>query len=231
MATLFSSFLGEQMKRLLLLSFATMAASFATADQYGPGAGGTIPDSNPTGFSSTIIVADAITTVQSVEIRGLRHTWIGDLIITLTAPGGQSVDILRRVGSATVGGLGDSSNLGTGGGSVGATYIFDDSSSNSIWTAAAGGASTFDIPAGTYSPATNLFTGAVGTSYAESNFTFGDQAAGNWVLKISDNAGADLGAYTEWFLNATPQVVPEPATMAVLGVGALALIRRRRAKK
>ena len=50
--------------------------------------------------------------------------------------------------------------------------------------------------------------------------------AGTWTLKIWDQASGDTGAVGDWAFNVT--ATPEPGTMAALGLGAVALIRRRR---
>ena len=56
----------------------------------------------------------------------------------------------------------------------------------------------------------------------------GSALAGNYQLQISDFEAGDTGALGSWSFNVTPQAVPEPTTMAALGLGAVALVRRRR---
>jgi hypothetical protein len=51
-----------------------------------------------------------------------------------------------------------------------------------------------------------------------------------WTLTIVDRAGGDTGSISGWSAEGTYTAVPEPASMAVLGLGAAALIRRRRRK-
>jgi hypothetical protein len=47
-------------------------------------------------------------------------------------------------------------------------------------------------------------------------------------MTVSDHAFGDIGAYGDWSVTGDYDAVPEPATMAVLGLGVAALIRRRR---
>ena len=54
----------------------------------------------------------------------------------------------------------------------------------------------------------------------------GTNAVGDWTLYIGDSAGADVGDCGGWNLNLT---TPEPATLGLLGLGSLVLLRRRRA--
>lgn len=224
------------MKRFLVLALGTTAlASASLAVQYGPGAGGLIPDNLPAGFSSSINIGVGITSVQSVEIRGLKHTWAGDLTATLTNPNGASVILFQRVGSTTPTGFGDSTNFGSddpvgGAGSdannlTGRDYIFGESGAD-LWTTGAGLAGGVGMPAGSYLMFSNNFNTT--TPYTFTSFAgMGTNLTGDWILTLSDGAGGDInGAYTEWYLNATP--VPEPATLAALGLGAAALLRRRK---
>jgi len=211
------------MKKTLLALSVVAFSAFATADIYGPGAGFSIPDNVPAGASSSIAIGTDITAVNSVTLRGLTHTWAGDLNITLSNGLG-SVDLVRRLGGITTTSAGDSSNfLGD--------YTFAVGGAD-LNIASQGGTSTFDIPAGTYAPATNVFSGVLATTHVNTNFSglVGAGSAGNWTLTISDNAGLDTGSLTSWEIDATPDAVPEPATMIVLGGAALAAAARRRKK-
>lgn len=193
------------------------AAATANADVFGPGAGFSIPDSNPAGASSTVNVSGmGNITGMTVTINGLSHTWVGDLVVTLTSPGGTNFLLMSRVGSTTATGLGDSSNLG-------GDYTFDDAASQSIWDIAviAANGTGFVIPTGTYRT-----TGAQSSAYTSIMGAFGgSDPNGVWTLAITDNAGGDTGAITGWSLN----IVPTPSAAAALGLGGLALGRRRRA--
>jgi len=59
--------------------------------------------------------------------------------------------------------------------------------------------------------------------------TFSGQAAGpgSWTLYIIDDSLADSGSLASWTLRGT--AVPEPVTLSLLALGALAFMRRRRA--
>ena len=56
----------------------------------------------------------------------------------------------------------------------------------------------------------------------------GMDANGEWTLNITDSAAGDVGTLNSWGLDITP--VPEPSSAFVLfvGMGGLALVRRRK---
>ena len=73
-----------------------------------------IPDNNPTGIKYTFNV------VQNIDIErasimldmGAAHTWVGDLIISLTSPDGTVSTLLNRIGQVHHTGFGLSTDLG-----------------------------------------------------------------------------------------------------------------------
>lgn len=66
--------------------------------------------------------------------------------------------------------------------------------------------------------------GAYGGSESLSIFN-GEALAGTWLLTISDGAGQDVGAISAFGINAT---VPTPGALALLGLGGIVAVRRRR---
>jgi serine protease len=60
-----------------------------------------IPDNSPAGITSTLAVAQSASILElSVEVN-ITHTYIGDLVVTLVAPGGQSFVLHNRAGGGT----------------------------------------------------------------------------------------------------------------------------------
>ncbi len=57
-----------------------------------------IPDNNPTGITSVINVQQPITIEEVAVDLNVTHTFIGDLVITLTSPGGTVVTLHDRAG-------------------------------------------------------------------------------------------------------------------------------------
>lgn len=196
------------MKNIAILALALVSTS-AFAVEFGPGAGGSVPDNNPTGFSSTINIGSGVSAVNSVRLVGLAHTWVGDVTITITNPDNVSASLATRVGRVGGTGFGDSSNFN-------GDYTFANAGAD-LWLEAAAG--TGDIAGGTY-----MVSGL--DNAASSLSGLATATAGNWTLSIVDEAGGDLGTLTEWYVDVAP--VPEPATMTALALGAAAMLRRRR---
>jgi len=60
-----------------------------------------IPDSNPVGVRDTIHVVSKTATVSDIEVFvDILHTYIGDLIVNLTSPGGTNVVLHNRTGGS-----------------------------------------------------------------------------------------------------------------------------------
>ncbi len=131
-----------------------------------------IPDNTPAGVDLTIPVA-VVSNLDSLTVSvKSNHTWVGDLIFTLSH-GATSVELMNRPGVPA------STN---GCNADGVDVIFDD---NSIIPVEDECAAPIGI-AGTLAPNSPL------SAFAGQSF------AGNWVLNVSDNVGADTGDITEF---------------------------------
>ncbi len=130
----------------------------------------TIPDANPAGVTASIVIPAGSGTVSGLSVAiDLNHTWVGDLIVTISN-GSTTVSLVNRPGYTGTG-FGYSTD-------VGGQYVFTDAASTPFAVAAATGPA---LAAGSYQPASPLsaFDGA--------------PFEGTWTLTVSDNAGGDTG--------------------------------------
>lgn len=157
----------------------------------------------------------------------MRHTWVGDLTIKLGAPNGTIITLLNRPGLVTpdngTGCCGRSDNF-----LISLPITYDDSAAISAEVMGTG-TSTNNIGDGAVGTADgNIFASAPDGSSHPGNLTSlnGINPSGAWTLYIGDSESADTGALDSWSLSIS--AVPEPATIGLLAIGALGLIRRRR---
>jgi subtilisin-like proprotein convertase family protein len=217
---------------LLAGAVALALGGVAQADVFGPGPGGPIPDGSgtlpntiPGTLTSTIAVpAGSVISVNNVSITmgtGIgptgAHTWVGDLVATLTSPGGDNVHLFARTGTTTSTGFGSTADLSGG------PYVFV----NSGGTAWQHTSTPTPIPPGTYNRSTTLLPAVPPTQDNDDYSVFvGDPSGGNWTLTLQDFAGGDTGGLVSWSLDIT---IPEPGSASLLVFGAgLPLLRRRR---
>ena len=120
-----------------------------------------IPDSNPAGVSSTISIGETGVVKQLKLSLDITHTYIGDLIVELTGPGGQKAILHNRTGAGT-------DNLVT----------------------------SYD----------SMLLDALATFV-------GLSVQGDWVLRVQDVAGQDVGKLNRWMLD----VVVEGGAQIVRG--------------
>lgn len=131
-----------------------------------------ITDNNPTGDDFGFSVGDT-GTIDSLTVGiNASHTWVGDLIFTLTKDA-TSVVLMDRPGVPT-------GTFGCGNSDVDA--VFDDASGTPVETECS---ATPPAIGGTVAPE-QLLSGFSGV-----------ELSGNWTINVSDNAAADTGTMNE----------------------------------
>jgi subtilisin-like proprotein convertase family protein len=177
-----------------------------------------LPDDDPAGVSSTISVVENAVISQVAVIVALDHTWVGDLIFTLTGPDGTTITLANQPGTTDPDlDAGDSANA-----SVDYPIVFGD---HSPWAAEnlGGGACT-----GTDSVIGLDCARWVRPDDALSATFFGTSTLGDWTLNVSDNTGLDLGTLDGWLIAFQYEVVPVPAGIWLFASGLFLLVARRR---
>ncbi len=137
-----------------------------------------------------------------LELTGLSHTDPDDLDIYLINPFGTTVEIMTDRGDQVP--------------IIGATLVFNDNALLLPEDEAA-------IPSGTYRPEGT----EAGHGGGMNNFVKASGGTDAWILMIIDDAPEDSGFLESWTLRGFG--VPEPVTLSLLAVGAVACLRRRRA--
>ena len=155
-----------------------------------PRIGGIAPSSP---YPSTINVAGVVGTVAKVTatVKGLSHTFPGDIDMLLVGPGGQKLILMSDVGGGTD--------------AVNTTLTFDDTAAGAI------GAT---VVSGTFKP-TNIGTGDIFPAPAPAgpypdpqllSVFNGVNPNGTWSLYVVDDAGIDAGSIAQgWELKITTQ--------------------------
>ena len=218
-------YLGLAAAAALLLPLSSFAVTTAFY-QVGPGLGLDIPDDDPLGVTSTLdaipgntllgFVPDSGGIIEDVEVvLSLDHTYIGDLIVTLTSPAGTEITLLDRPAGDTGGTFGDSSNL------EGQSFIYF--TDRSLVPSEFAGAGCGDLGV------VGVDCGSIFAPVDATTAFAGENLLGVWTLAISDNAGADTGDLNGWYIEIDFTPVPLPASvwMLLAALGGLGLIRRR----
>lgn len=174
-----------------------------------------IPDNNATGVTVQIPVSGLGgpgTLIGDVDFRlegsscsagvgatgvGLSHTWVGDLVLALTSPGGTRVRVINRPGGQAP---------GSSGNNFCQTRLDDD---------------------GPWAPIQNIPSSGIGAPYqgywlpAESLAAFdGGIAEGNWTLNVKDLAQLDSGRLRTFSIiiaPLTPPICQPPTAVSCYG--------------
>lgn len=154
---------------------------------------------------------DGIDSIVSLELEltGLSHSFPDDLEVLLIDPFGESLAVMYdRGGAVPVNGI---------------TLIFNDAEINvppDDTALAPDGETRRYRPMG---PDDTPGDGNEGLS----NFLKQPGGTDTWILIVFDDFPQDAGSLESWTLRGT--AVPEPVTLSLLALGAITLLRRRRA--
>lgn len=142
-----------------------------------------IPDNNPAGATDGLLIPGTGVITDLNLYLDISHTWIGDLIVTLThVDTGTSVVVIDRPGVPP----------GAGCALDDITAILDDGATAPVEPQCTAGLPTIH---GSFTPNNPLAA------------FDGQSIQGTWQLNVSDNAGADTGFLLRWCL--IPTVVPD----------------------
>ena len=233
-----------------LALFALTMPAVSAQDFVGSGPGASIPDFNTANnvagsavSTFTITEEDSLTIEDlSVCIDGLNHTWVGDLIATVTHTDTDGVNttatLFNRVNRFPFGGDGDASNLD-------GDYEFA-STGASLWEESNRGSSgngtqgtvddEFTITPGRYANVNSTGFDNNQNPDVESPSSLvsifgGTQSAGTWTIRFTDNDVNDTGSFTGTSIKFNAQAIPEPGTvglMAMASIGGFFYIRRKK---
>lgn len=147
------------------------------------GKGGNIPDGFGS-FQDEIIVTDNFNiTDVTVTLKGMVHTWVGDLVVRLRHVETETIiELFRRPGQPHFSSSGYSNDLR-------GDYSFSDNETRNDSNFDAAAAANLIIPSGNYTSLQSLATFK------------GLSSVGTWRLIINDCSAGDSGSLGSWSLN------------------------------
>ncbi len=146
----------------------------------------TIPDNDPTGLTSQIVVEESGLIANLEIFVQINHTWVGDLSFSLTHERtGKMIELANPSSNCN----GD--NI---------VVTLSDFAEQAVATACQSSANP--AISGTFRPNQPLGT------------FFDDDILGTWSLNIRDSAGGDIGTLVAWGMDATLYQAPPPTPQA-----------------
>jgi subtilisin-like proprotein convertase family protein len=210
-----------EMNKALLTIIAAGIAGTASADvisetnsaviEWGILGTGPVTSGEATLFPSDIGVAGAVGAITDVNVtlHGGAHTWADDMEIALRSPSGSVVILMQDAGGSD---------------DIAGDITFDDQAAAPIDDATGTFTGSGSYMVSVYDIGTSTAPAATGADLSAFN---GEDANGTWSLFVFDDAGGDTGAFSGgWTLDIV--TIPAPASAALLGLGGIAAIRRRR---
>ncbi|MFZ1333086.1 MAG: PKD domain-containing protein [Flavobacteriales bacterium] len=174
------------------------------------GGGVPLPDNVGETFSSSIentylqpggTLTD-INDIQSICVD-MEHSFMGDLVINITCPSGQSVILHQQGGGGTF--LGEPIDDDQQANAQGTcwNYCWNASSPNGTWVDASANGITTPSMGG------NALTPGIYEPIGNMNSLLGCPLNGTWTLNITDLWGSDNGFLCNWEMNFDPSLYPD----------------------
>jgi subtilisin-like proprotein convertase family protein len=139
-----------------------------------------VTDNSPAGITSTITVSDTAPLTSLDVAVAIDHTWVGDVTVSLTSPGGTTVLLLDRPGVPS------------------STFGCSDNNMDVVFSDAA------TVVTETACPGTTPWLSGPVLPVAPLSAFAGENPAGTWTLTVSDSAAGDTGGVVDWGLLPTP---------------------------
>jgi gliding motility-associated-like protein len=188
-------------------------SSLPVVDLGGPIA---LPDNVGTPFSNSLELGvfqtgATLTTVNDLSsiCVDMEHSFMGDMVLTMTCPNGQSVNLHQQGGGGTF--LGDANDTDGNVAVPGTcfTYCFAPNAPNGTWAQCAqAGATPNVVPV---SQGTALAPGTYTSVQPLSNLV-GCPLNGTWTFTLTDQLAIDNGVICNWSINFNPALYPDLTT-------------------
>lgn len=184
-----------------------------------------LPDSLGVAFNSDVAFTQfdpgqTLTDANDLEsiCVSMEHSFMGDLVISVTCPNGQSIVLHQQGGGGTyIGGANDNDNNQTATPGECWNYCWAPNAPNGIWAdCAAFGPTPNVIPGGT--PSANALAPGTYSSVQPWSNLQGCPLNGTWTFTSVDLWGADNGFLCSWELNFNPAIIP-PVTQFTPDLG------------
>ncbi len=215
------------MKKTLLFVASFALGAIAYADWVNWNVGTAIPDNDEMGLQDTRTISGISDVIDEIEVRltltGDPLAFNGDFFVSLQCANGGYAVLINRVGRTTADSLGYDNNGFDITLTLAAYDIHSYQDNSPSYDGDGRLIGTWGADARNVDPDAVLDTD---DRTANLDQFSGVNANGNWTIFVADMNLNGTATLESWGLNITP--VPEPTTLALLGLGGLALFSLRR---
>lgn len=184
-----------------------------------------LPDSLGVAFNSDVAFTQfepgqTLTNANDLEsiCVSMEHSFMGDLVISVTCPNGQSIVLHQQGGGGTyIGGANDNDNNQTATPGECWNYCWAPNAPNGTWANCAAFGPTPNVIQGGTPPNNALAPGTYSSVQPWTNLQ-GCPLNGTWTFTSVDLWGADNGFLCSWELNFNPAIIP-PVTQFTPDLG------------